>query len=139
MREITEHKHRPDAEGLGIKAGELGPGGAPHCYIISVCGDCLDPDLERNPALVEYLEHVDSDTFDCMIFQHGGVPENGVNGVTNEALLAIVADRLRCFQAGPYPCKENDRALAHVEWALEQLHARTLEREARGVEGREEA
>lgn len=137
MREITEHKHRPDAEGLGIKAGELGPGGAPHCYIISGPDDDLD--IERNPALVEYLEHVGSDTFDCMIFQHGGVPENGVNGVTNEALLAIVADRLRCFQAGPYPCKENDRALAHVEWALEQMHARTLEREARGVEGREQA
>lgn len=138
MREITTHKHRPDAEGLGIKAGELGPGGAPHCYIISGPRDD-DLDIETNPALVECIEHTAPDTFDCIIFQHGGVPENGVNGLTNEALLAIVADRLHHFQAGPFPCKNNDRALAHVERALEHLHARTAEREARGVEGSEQA
>ena len=131
MREITEHKHRLEALAPTIRVGELGPGGAPHLYRIAIREPHRHPDVGEAIAIT-----ADGDT--AILFQCGGVLENGVNGVTNEALLAIVADRLRCFQAGPYPCKENDRALAHVEWALEQLHARTLEREARGVEGREQ-
>lgn len=137
MREITTHKHRPDAEGLGIKAGEPGPGGAPHCYIITGPRDD-DLDIERNPALVEYLEHVTTDTIDGMIFQHGGIPDNGVNGVTNEALLAIVADRLECFEAGPFPSAYNAQAAELVRGALWVLHQRTRDREACGVEGREQ-
>ena len=33
-------------------------------------------------------------------FQHGPIKEVGRNGLTNEALLAIVIDRLECAQAG---------------------------------------
>jgi len=68
-------------------------------------------------------------------FQRGPVQEVGVNGVTNEALLAIVADRLCGFQAGPYPCEENALALHHVDMALSSLHRRTLARASQGVEG----
>lgn len=59
----------------------------------------------------------------------------GVNGLTHEALLAIVADRLRSFQAGPYSCKANACALTKIEEAQHWLQQRTLERMRRGVEG----
>jgi len=58
-----------------------------------------------------------------------------VNGVTNEALLAIVADRLSSFQQGRYACRENADALFHTESALAWLKERTRERMQRGVEG----
>ena len=52
-----------------------------------------------------------------------------------EALLAIVIDRLRSFQAGPFKCVENELALEKCEDALWQLQERTRARIARGVEG----
>ena len=60
---------------------------------------------------------------------------NGVNGLTHEVLLAIVADRLRSFQKGPYSCKANACALTHIEEAQHWLQQRTIERMRRGVEG----
>ena len=68
-------------------------------------------------------------------FQNGPIKEIGVNGVTHEALLAIVIDRLRSFQAGPYSCRDNAIALTNLEDALMRLQRRTRERIARGVEG----
>lgn len=68
-------------------------------------------------------------------FQNGPIMEAGFNGVTHEVLLAIVIDRLRSFQAGPYSCKENSVALTHIETGLLWLQSRTLERMRRGVEG----
>ena len=68
-------------------------------------------------------------------FQNGPIKEFGVNGVSNEDLLAIVVDRLRGFQSGDYTCDANQHALAHAENALTALFERTKEREARGVEG----
>ena len=57
------------------------------------------------------------------------------NGITQEALLAIVIDRLRSFQAGPFPTDENEDALIHCQEALNFLKLRTKKRLARGVEG----
>lgn len=68
-------------------------------------------------------------------FQNGPVKEAGVNGISNEALLAIVYDRLHAFQAGPYACDENAAALRAVDRALGCLKQRTHKRLARGVEG----
>ncbi len=68
-------------------------------------------------------------------FQNGPIKEVGVNGITNEALLAIVIDRLRGFQSGPYACRSNADALLHCESALFFLQSRTRECLARNVEG----
>ena len=68
-------------------------------------------------------------------FQNGPIKEPGVNGLTHEALLAILIDRLEHFQAGQYACVENANALEHLRAALEQLNIRTRARIARGVEG----
>lgn len=95
-----------------------GPGGAFHDYRIV---------LKREPL---------TGCHDCRLhFQEGGVAEHGVNGIRLEHLLEIVAHRLQCFQAGPYPCAENEQALWHVQEALAALDRRTRERQARGVEG----
>ena len=68
-------------------------------------------------------------------FQHGPIKEAGVNGITNEALLAVLIDRMQGFQSGPYACRENACALTKLEEARHWLLARTRERMARGVEG----
>lgn len=54
-------------------------------------------------------------------------------GLTNEVLLAIVADRLEGFQNGPFACEYNARALDNVRSALAHLQARAQERDNRGV------
>ena len=72
----------------------------------------------------------------CKIsFQNGPIKQFGVNGVTQEALLTVVIDRLRSFQAGPFSCRDNAVALTHCEEALMWLQRRTRDRIKRGVEG----
>jgi hypothetical protein len=68
-------------------------------------------------------------------FQNGPIAEVGVNGLTQEVLLAIVIDRLRSFQAGNFACRENALALTKIEAAMHWLHSRTLARMRIGVEG----
>lgn len=68
-------------------------------------------------------------------FQKGPIQEAGVNGVTHEDLIGIVIHRLKCFQEGPYACRENELAQMDLEHALEILNSRTKKREERGVEG----
>lgn len=113
--EITTHKVNGLNEALTITVmDEPGPGGAHHQYVISYAG-------ETSPQLID--------------FQYGPIAENGVNGISIEALLAIVAHRLECFQAGPFACTENGLALTKVNRALQFLLQRTQDRTARGVEG----
>lgn len=63
-------------------------------------------------------------------FQGGPVNADGsgINGVTNEILLAILADRLRGFQTGPFACRENEQAITKIEEAQHWLNSRTLAR-----------
>lgn len=68
-------------------------------------------------------------------FQNGPIKEFGVNGIPDEALYAILIDRLQGFQKGQYSCRENAIALTHLETALMWAQKRTQERESRGVEG----
>ena len=72
-------------------------------------------------------------------FQPAAIPDVGVMGWTNECLLAVVIHRLQAFQAGDFPCDHNNTALGHVEMALNHLENRTADREARQVEGKQEA
>ena len=71
-------------------------------------------------------------------FQRGGVVDNGVNGVTNEALLAILIHRTKILD-GKFGCDENKRAIQHMEEALVNFEVRTARRMVRGVEGKEAA
>jgi hypothetical protein len=71
-------------------------------------------------------------------FQNGSVDEAGPNGVTHEALLAVLIDRLEGFQSGQYASPFNEKALEHLRGALQALNDRTAERQLRGVEGTNE-
>jgi hypothetical protein len=71
-----------------------------------------------------------------ILFQNGGIAEHGVNGISNEALLAIVEDRLLGFQSGPFPSRESAIALTKIQEAMMWLHKRTRDRISRGVEGK---
>lgn len=101
---------------------QSGPGGANHEYEI-------------------YRKH-EGDTPDELYtkisFQNGAIQEAGINGITNEALLAIVIDRLEGFAAGPFPSEETNHALKHCRHALLAMESRTKERVERGVEGKHE-
>lgn len=90
--------------------------------------------LDKNQAPSTYWLH-GGECHTCISFQNGTIPEVGVNGVTAEALLVIIADRLRCFQEGKFRCVENESALICVEKALQHLNERTMNRIKRGVEG----
>lgn len=119
MRTIIDHKVNPANDTLQILVLDApGAGGANHLYAVSgfTAGEMLGEDFP-------------------IAFQNGPIPQSGVNGLTHEVLLAIVADRLRSFQAGPYACKANACALTHIEEAQHWLQQRTLERMRRGVEG----
>lgn len=80
-------------------------------------------DLRTAYAIV--WDHAKVDGGARIPFQHGEVKDHGWNGATMESLLLIVADRLRTFQAGPYPSNENLRALTAVETAIATLGERT--------------
>ena len=120
MREITDHIVPGDAMNHQLKVTALdgpGPGNASHVYGID-----WDTAEGVKPAV-------------SIRFQNGPIKEAGVNGVSGEALLAILIDRMRGFQSGPFRSEHNGFALVHLEIALEHLQARTKERITRGVEG----
>lgn len=81
---------------------------------------------------------IDNETEDIkgdICFQNGPIKEVGVNGITHEDLLAIVAHRLECFQSSEFSCRENALALTKIQEALHWLNHRTTNRQRRGVEG----
>lgn len=125
-RYLDGHKVNPANDVLTIEALDgPGPGGASHHYFVTGF------DVSKNPVL-GMRPPVDGAS---VIFQHGPINEAGVNGLTHEALLAILIDRLEAFQRGPYSNDYNAAALAHLQSAQGALLDRTRERMARNVEG----
>lgn len=68
-------------------------------------------------------------------FQNGPVRDHGVNGLTNEALLAALIHRTKYLNA-KFPCRENSIAITKMEEVLMWLERRTADRIQRGVEGK---
>lgn len=124
MKELTSHKVNGLNEALTIKVlDEPGQGNACHVYQIEYDNPKFGPD----PQSMRQTNGVN--------FQNGPIQEVGVNGVSNEALLAIVEDRLLGFQSGQYACRENAVALTKLQECMMWLQKRTRDRVARGVEG----
>jgi hypothetical protein len=123
VRKIETHAVNGLNEALILTVlDEPGQGGACHQYLI-----------QADESKVTLKDGV---TVSCLIqFQNGPIKEHGVNGISGEVLLAVVRDRLECFQRGPFACDTNQQALDHVVAAMESLHSRTKERVVRGVEG----
>ena len=69
-------------------------------------------------------------------FQHGPRSAEGSRaGVFEDALLAILEDRLEGFQSGSYACSENATALSAVQTARGALGLRVADRMSRSVLG----
>jgi hypothetical protein len=123
MRQLTDHKLNGLNDLLDILVLDApGQGNANHEYRIEAYND----PYEKSGTPVVYQN---------ISFQNGPIKEFGVNGISNEALLAIIIDRLRGFQSGEYTCEDNKESLLHAESCLEWLQKRTKDRILRGVEG----
>lgn len=131
MRNLTDHIVEGGAAAdIHIEVTDQpGKGGAYHSYAISGFHTKTNNSAE---------ETMRDETIVRLFFQNGPIPEFGLNGVTQEALLTIVIDRLRSFQDGPFRCRENAIALTHCEEALMWLQKRTRDRIKRNVEGTHE-
>lgn len=149
MRTINDHQVSPADKALTLTVlDEPGSGGANHAYEISGFELGRNASASRSVRMryeqdqapstnVEILNDRENRKPDKLVilFQNGPIPGNGVNGITVEVLLAICADRLKSFQAGPFATKANACALTHVEESMHWLQQRTIERMRRGVEG----
>lgn len=121
VRKLTSHKVNGLNDCIEIEVqDEPGQGNACHKYQVRGV---------KGP-----LDHHPIPTIDIR-FQNGPIQEVGANGISNEALLAVVEDRLKGFQSGEFACPENNFALTRVQEAMHWLHHRTRERVQRGVEG----
>ncbi len=123
MRELTSHKVNGLNEALLVNVlDEPGQGNACHEYQIR-----------------KFVKNEDDVTADVELanirFQNGPIQEAGVNGISAEALLAIIEDRLIGFQSGTFACRENAVALTKIQEAMMWLQKRTQDRMKRGVEG----
>lgn len=124
MRELTSHKCGTLNSHVDIQVmDEPGEGNACHCYQIQPRAD----GSSKGNIVPTYIN-----------FQNGPIGENGVNGISDESLLAIVADRLEGFESGEFACQHNALALTFVREAMYKLHNRTRDRIERGVEGKSE-
>lgn len=128
-RELGGHKVNEANDQLRITVADgRGPGGANHRYVITGF------DASSNPSHREPEGRFRK----VILFQCGPIKEVGVNGITHEALLAILMDRLEGFQRGPFACDENAQALHFLRAAQKVLHKRTSQRIERDVEGTHE-
>lgn len=118
MRELTSHKVNGLNDQIEIVVlDEPGQGNACHKYGINM------------------LTGTAGSSGPVINFQNGPIQEVGINGVSNEALLAIVEDRLLGFQSGEFSCRENAVALTKLQESMMWLQKRTRDRMTRGVEG----
>lgn len=104
---------------------DAGNGGANHKYVIQ------RDELVDSVALKHEVVNL------CDIqFQDGARnTEGAIAGVTDQDLLEIVRDRLKCFQSGNFSSNENAQALNHIEEALMWLNRRVEDRIERNVLG----
>lgn len=133
-RELTGHRVNPANDKLTILVLDApGSGGASHLYQITGFNTSTNPSDPFTQRHGQPAEH------STVLFQNGPIAEVGVNGVTHEALIAILIDRLEAFQAGPFANDYNRDALSNLKSAQYHLQQRTLERMARNVEGTHKA
>ena len=105
------------------RCGDPGPGGAYHYY------------------RVEWVANPDVGMVHSQLIQFQCGPRKELlsnHGILDTDLLEIVRDRLKCFQAGDYACRENACALTHIEEALMWMNKRVEDRAERGVLGTNE-
>ncbi len=109
MRDVTSHRVNALNAHLRIQATEeAGPSGSPVAYVVSTAGKTLT----------------------TLQFQRGGSKEQGVNGLTNEALLAVLIDRIGSI-SDTHAGNDTDEVLRLLESAELWMQKRSIERRAR--------
>ena len=72
-------------------------------------------------------------------WQDGPLSVDGVrrtpNGAFTEGVIQVAIGRLEFYQSSKFACRENALAITKLQEALHWLQHRTMDREARGVEG----
>lgn len=118
MREILLHHSKDKQQPIRLFAlDEPEPGFAPRRYGVSTTDPHISP-----VAIHQTLQFIGAEAVP--------VP------LTNEALIAILIDRLECWEKGQFTCAENFTALESLRKALSCLKTRTKRRQIRGVEGK---
>lgn len=87
------------------------------------------------PHLYTVINKENEDELCKIHFQEGPIKDCGVNGVAIEDLIAMCIDRLEHFQNSKFNCRENEMAITKLQESLMWLRKRTLDREAKGIEG----
>ena len=126
VRVLTDHKtNKFNRECVNVSAiDKKSSDNANHRYEISVWKNAETSD--QNDELVEVCN---------LNFQNGGLKEVGANGITDQALIAVVLDRVRGFNGGQFRCRENSMIITKLEEAMLWMEKRSNDRARRGVEG----
>jgi hypothetical protein len=90
---------------------------------------------ERGEYPVEVCEANNAITFQI---QNGPIKEKGVNGCQVDTMIEAAKVIIEGLNA-KFPCRENACAITKLDEALMWLRERTRKREARGVEGTNQA
>jgi hypothetical protein len=115
MRQLTAHQVGPLNEAIEITPVAPHFGGAvPARYKFLV--NVHFADAGYSPVMISRLRWAEID----LRFQDGPL-EGGINGVSEESLIAVLIDRLEAKQAGEGINAENAFALDHLRDALETL------------------
>ena len=127
MTEITDHRFPGDSlnDSITLDVDERDPanGNASHIYEMWMPNECGESEMRAQIA-----------------FQKGPRNEEGsVPGVTDAAVLAVILDRYRGFQAGKFACPDNAIVITKLEEALMRMQKRTKDRMVRGVLGKNES
>lgn len=124
-RPLTDHKNNKfNRECIEVVTADLRQSdNAHHAYKINVYHD-YTTGMDAVP-----VEEV------VLNFQNGGLKEVGANGITDQALIAIVLDRVRSFNDGKFRCRENSMVVTKLEEAMMWMEKRSNDRAHRGVEG----
>lgn len=105
------------------------------CPVNVVALDAPDPNAGNASHVYEIQFGGPAESLTIM-FQHG--PRGGADstpGVFEDALLAILQDRMEGFQSGPFACPENQMCLEAIREARDALDRRVANRMAQKVLG----
>lgn len=107
--------------------GMFRPDGSMHYHIF---------EKEIRPYNYIYVRHdVNSISF---TIQNGPIKEVGINGCQVTDMIAVAKHIFEELNK-KFPCRENAMTITHLDEALLWQIKRTMDREARGVEGKSEA
>ncbi|MCC7421126.1 MAG: hypothetical protein IT428_12660 [Planctomycetaceae bacterium] len=106
MHEVYDHRDRGVNAAITIEADDARQFGVSSFYSVKV------EDGSAAPLVV------------CIPFQERWDGNSALRGVTEEALCAVLIDRLRSIQMGPLANTETNRALVYTQKALHALKQR---------------